>query len=461
MQTFQKDHPLKDETITVMLKPQFRKKSYIVPAKYRSMIEENGNTKEVLVYCNGLGINTMDYSDYIDMCNDTKPNDRTDKLNAKKYEFSAEIIHTHENMHSEKDMTLSHHGLTFKGNDKATLPERLFWLNKPNAEVNGVANGNDPIFEITVLGDYKKKKMVDLKTELELSNFVNSIQDVQSMNDIFYYFGLNPDGKTIDEMKVALLRGDISVQADGNKTEIGAILFTQNNAADFRRTFMTEGNVNKNLTLTINKAKHYNIITLTTVQGNRGWYYNQSFLGTDDTELQSYFNSKPQVLEAVVAKVERSEKSKYPVTHKDIIPEAAKTDAITEKTKLIEELFDLVNKEKVKLPKNILVSKLSVEELKSYIRQSEESLDELADEAINDFKDNKTEPLEETTGALYFERQKEGENGRDYRFRILDMLKDLNEKGKIDLSGVNVKGLKVPEIENYLKSYEKTLNLPA
>lgn len=442
MKTFQEPHPYENETITVMLKPQFRKKEYPVKAQYRTKIEKDGETKEFLVYLNGLGLQKMDMQDYLDMCANIKQGDRIDRINAERFDFKSEIIHSSEDMHSEKEIGLNFHGFTFKGNDKSTLYKRRFWLNKPNVDINGEPNGNDTIFDITVVGRSKQKKLAGFKEKLEISNFVNSIQELVMLQDIFYYFGLDPKDKSVDDMKLILLEGDLTFTNDGNHNETSAILFSLDTSNDFRRTFMDEKNPNKKLILTINKAKHNGILNLSTVQGQTGWYYNQSFLGVDDTELQSYFNSHQNVLEAISAKLERIGRQGVP-EHKNLIPEAAKTDKINEKVNLMEEAMRLMQKGKLTFPEDVIVSNLSTEEITQYIEESKN-------------------PKVSDKGTGLFKRQSEDESGVTYRFRILKVLEDNVDKGNISLAeGTNIKKLKVNEIESYLSEYEKSLTNPS
>lgn len=447
---FQKEHPLKDETITVMLKPQYRKKNYPVYAKYRSFVNKDGELKEILVYLNGLGVQTMDMSDYIDMCNNIKQGDRVDKLNAKRFDFTAEIVHSSEFMHDQKEIGLDHYGLTLKGSDKITLADKIFWLNNPKCDINGVPNGIDTIFDVTVEGASKKKKMATMKEELEISNFVNSINDERMLSEVFHFFGLNPDGKSIDDMKLSLLKGDTEVIASGGKVTTPGILMSEQNANDFRNTFMAEGNEAKRLILGINKAKHYNFITLNTIQGNKGWYYNQSFLGTNDSELQSYFNSHPTVFDAILSKIERQEKSKYPVETKSMIPDAARIDTITERTNLLQELLSLIQAEKVTLPKDVLVSKLSDKELKEYVESGKK---------VAEVKEKVAVEAQETQSPTYFERQKEGEGKGEYRNRLIKALTVLVREGKVTLpEDTNRLAMKVGDMEHYLMAYEQSIN---
>lgn len=429
------------EKITVTLPETSRHSLQPVSLKYERQIDG----EIVLSYINNGGqLINLPIEKYVEGVSSGKS---MKYLGVKNVKFTSKIANLTDGM-DERDIRTSNIGLTYP-NTLANKGVIEFWKNHPQCEVDGVFTGNGKIlFIVTTSSKIKNKRVTDRKVRMEISLFVDSMNE-STLRDVLVYFGKQKGDRNKDEMVNALIEGETVISISGEKSESPAILFEGNNLAEFRKTFMDKNNPNLRLLLNINKAKLYKLINISGEGASQGWYLNGSFLApaNDDTTLQTYFTANKPIFDSLIAKIERIEEGEHVTPKESMIPEPAKTDTINRKNKLVSELNTLVTSGKVILPEDSFVPDMEMEELEEYIASA-----------------NKTEEVKSENKSVshIVEPRKEGESVVQYKGRLSKKVGELVGQGNIELpEGTKRTSLTVSDLESYLSDYEKKLNSPA
>ena len=364
-------------------------------------------------------------------------------ISIKQYVFRAEINNLQKGM-TEQEVKTTHLGLTLTMNgDTKQAGEIEWWKNHPLAMVDGVINGSKIPYQFVVTDVNKKKnvKAVNFQKKLDILKHVNDVMPEAELRNALIYLGSSPVGKSKTDIIMELV-------------EEPAIIFKGDNLETFERVFVRKEDVNANLLLSIAKGKLYGLVSLKGIDNAKGWYYKEAFCGVSDKDVEVYFTRNSQVLTSMSAEIERIEGMGNIAPKENMIPKESQTEDINDKATLMSKLNRLVNDGHIVLPEGTLIPTLSIDSLKAFIsmaKEPKEVKEPLKEEKV--VEEKKVETTDETKG---FEKQTEFESTVQYKGRLNKQITVLLKDGKIpEIS--NRLSLKIPDLENILTEYYKTL----
>ncbi len=179
----------------------------------------------------------------------------------------------------------------------------FFWKNHPMVKVNGqiVKDLNGTIITVAPMFNmvnFTDKSIDDVRTwrdKLEVCQKVNEMSYDQK-KDLMHYYGVNPKGKTENELILTLANFESGLALNINEID------------NFKKIFINKGESDKDIIINIRKALSYNIIQEKSAEGRNSYYLGETFLGTAFNDIISFCKREENIYqEYIVRQVESKE----------------------------------------------------------------------------------------------------------------------------------------------------------
>lgn len=198
-----------------------------------------------------------------------------------------------------------------------------FWMHHPLIKCKGVNKPATPLFELVSRKDVVSDNFSDLKKSLEVSNKVIAMDD-HSLRDVYFYYGLEPKGKSREDMVTKLI---------GDKNGVAVA-----DADNFLKVFDKDTNTEREYIINARKAILLGVVQDRKVQGRSNFYLDDEHIGTMFEDVLRYCKDNDRIYkENILRKLARQEEKdfgKAEIKPEDVGGKAAPV-AATKKTPLV------------------------------------------------------------------------------------------------------------------------------